>query len=159
MPNLQETVARMSAEGIITKEREAHINLHLDGWVKNSRYTLLNLGTHMSIGFVRFSIPFLPVGSVLRVLWTSGNMVFYSLARNRERREIHSFPVLLLAAVPFFGYFAYTIPLKKKNEYLAYLYSQHISYKMHGKALEKKLEEVPAFLRKIAYTLLVPATV
>ncbi|MGB2630159.1 MAG: hypothetical protein WBD24_05335 [Candidatus Omnitrophota bacterium] len=38
-------------------------------------------------------------------------------------------------------------------------YSQHISYKTHGKPLEEKLEEFPAFLRKIAYTLLVPATV
>ena len=76
-----------------------------------------------------------------------------------EKRQIHSFPVLLLAAVPFLGYFSYTIPLKKKNEYLTYLYSQHISYKMHGKALEEKLEKVPAFLRKIACALLIPAVI
>ena len=35
MPDPRETVERMSAEGIITKEKEVHIKLHLDEWTKN----------------------------------------------------------------------------------------------------------------------------
>lgn len=148
----------MSEEGKISTERKVYINSHLEEWVADSKYILLNLGVHIGMGFVRFTvIPLpLPIGSTLRVLWVMGNRMYCNLRWDMHRKRIHSFSVLFFAAIPFLGYFAYTIPLKKKSEYLTYLYAQHISYRLYNKTLEEKLKKTPRFIKKISYTLLVP---
>lgn len=159
VPSLRETTAKMLADGKIGKEREEYINSHLDEWVEDSKYILLNLGVHIGMGFVRFTaIPLpLPIGSTLRVLWVMGNRMYCNLKWDMRRKRIHSFPVLFFAAIPFLGYFAYTIPLKKKSEYLTYLYTQHISYMLYNKTFEEKLKKAPRIVKKISYTLLVPS--
>ncbi len=108
------------------------------------------------IRFTAIPLP-LPVGSTLRVLWVMGNRMYCNLKWDMPKKRIHSLAVLFFAAIPFLGYFAYTIPLKNKSEYLTYLYAQHISYMLYNKTLESKLERTPKFIKKIAYTLLVPA--
>lgn len=159
IPSLRETIARMSQEGILTKDREAYVNSHLEEWVLDSKYILLNLGIHISIGLIRFTaIPLpLPIGSTLRALWVMVNRLYYGLKRDMHRKRIHSFPVFFFAAIPFLGYFAYTIPLKAKSEYLTYLYAQHISYKLYNKTLEEKLKKTPTFIKKASCAFLVPA--
>ena len=64
LPSLRETVARMALEGKINKEREDYINTHIEEWVSDSRYILINLGVHIGMAFVRFTaIPLpLPIG-------------------------------------------------------------------------------------------------
>jgi hypothetical protein len=161
VPSLKETIARMSADGRLSKEREDYINSHLEEWVADSKYILIHLGVHIGMGFVRFTaMPFpLPIGSTLRPLWVMAMRMYCNLTWNMRRKRVHSIPVLLFAIIPFLGYFAYTIPLRKKSEYLTYLYAQHISYSLYDKTLEQKLSKVPNFIKKIAYALLVPGEI
>jgi len=158
LPSLRETLGRLYKEGRIDKEKKDYIETHIEKWVKDSKYILFNLGVHMAMGFVRFTvIPIpLPIGSTLRALWVMGNRMHCNLIWNMERKRIHSLVVLGIAIIPFLGYFAYTIPLKKKSEYLSYLYAEHISFMLYDKALEEKLKKVPAFIKKLAYIMLVP---
>ncbi len=161
VPSLRETITRMSTDGKLSKERQDYILLHLEEWVADSKYILLNLGVHIGMGFVRFTVmPFpLPIGSTLRALWVMGNRMYCNLRWDMHRKKVHSIPVLLFAIIPFLGYFAYTIPLRKKSEYLTYLYAQHISYMLYDKTLEQKLRKVPRPIKKIVYALLVPAEI
>ena len=158
MPSLRETLAKMAAEGRIDRAKEEYINSRLEEWVEDSRYVLLNLGIHISIGLVRFTaIPIpLPIGSILRALWVAANRIYYTIRRDAHRSRVHSTVVFLFAAVPFLGYFAYTIPLKERSEYLTYLYAEHVSYSLYNKTLEEKLENAPGFIKRIGYALLVP---
>ena len=158
VPSLQETLVRMTAEGKISSEKKQYIDSNLEEWVADSKYILLNLGVHIGIGFVRFTampLP-LPIGSTLRPLWVMANRMYCNIKLDWHRKQTHSLPVLFFAFIPFLGYFAYAIPLKKKSEYLAYLYAQHISYMLYGVTMEQKLEKAPAFIRKIGYALLMP---
>jgi len=158
IPSLQETIARLLADGRISSEREAYIKAHLEEWVADSKYILLNLGIHISIGFIRFTaFPFpLPVGSTLRGIWVMANRLYCDLKWDMRKKKVHSIAVLLFSLIPFIGYFAYTIPLKKKSEYLSYLYAQHISYLLYGISFEDKLSKAPGLIRKIAYALILP---
>lgn len=158
VPSLRETAARMAREAKISKEKESYINSHLDEWVADSKYILFNLSVHIGMGFVRFTaIPLpLPIGSTLRTLWVMGNRMYCNIRWDMHRKRIHSFAVLFFAAIPFLGYFAYTIPLKRKSEYLTYLYAEHISYMLYDKTLEEELKRAPRPIKRIAYVLLVP---
>ena len=137
LPSLRKTAIRMFEEGKITGERKQYIDSHIEEWVTDSKHTLFSLGVHISIAFVRFTIlPFPLMGSTLRGLWTTGCRIYYTLKRDLHKKHIHSFTVLFVSLIPFLGYFAYTIPLKKECEYLAYLYAEHISYHLYDKPLE-----------------------
>ena len=151
----------MLAESKISQERERYINSHLEEWVADSKYILLNLGVHLAMGFFRFTaLPFpLPIGSTVRPIWVMANRMYCNLRLDWHRKRVHSIPVLLFSIIPFVGYFAYTIPLKKKSEYLTYLYAEHISYMLWEKTLEGRLRGVPRLIKKIAYALLVPAEI
>ncbi len=159
VPSLRETASRMEREGRIDKEKEEFIKSHLDEWVEDSKYILFNLSVHIGLGFVRFTeLPIrLPICSTLRTIWVMGCRMYCNIRWDMHRKKIHSIPVLLFAAIPFLGYFAYTIPLKRKSEYLSYLYAQHISYMLYNKTLEDKLIKAPKFIKRIAYKILVPA--
>jgi hypothetical protein len=158
VPSLRETLARMHNEEKISKTEEAYIKENLDEWVEDSKYILLNLGVHIGIGFVRFTaIPLpLPIGTIMRPIWVGGNRVFYTLRHDPHRKGIHSLKVLLFSAIPFLGYLAYTIPLRKKSEYLTYLYAQHVSYGMYNKTIEEKLKKAPSLIKKIGHAILIP---
>ena len=161
VPSLQETIARMSAEGKLSKEREDYIHQHLEEWVADSKYILFNLAVHIVMGFFRFTaLPFpLPIGSTLRPLWVMANRMYCNLRLDWHRKRVHSLFVLVFSIIPFIGYFAYTIPLRKKSEYLTYLYAEHISYMLWEKTLEVRLKKAPRFIKRIAYALLVPAEI
>lgn len=157
IPSLRQTAARMFSDGRITGEEEAYINSNLAAWTADSKYILLNLGAHIGIGAMRFTavpIPFM--GSVLRILWVIANRLYCDIRWDMRRKKIHSLTVLLFAAIPFLGYFAYTIPLKEKSEYLTYLYIEHISYMLYNITIEDKLRKIPRFIRNIGYKILIP---
>ena len=83
----------------------------------------------MSIGAVfAFDIIPLPMGTISRVLWVMGNRIYIEFKRDKEKRGIHSLPVILVSLIPFVGYFAYTLPLKKYSEDVAYIYANQIAY-------------------------------
>ena len=159
LPSLRETVQRMYSEGRLDEKKQEYINRHIEGWVADSKYILLNLGVHLGIGFVRFAaVPFpLPIGTILRPIWVIGNRIYCDLRWDMEKKKIHSLQVLFFSMIPFVGYFAYTIPLRKKSEYLTYLYSQHIAYGLYDMTVEEKVKKAPRFVKKIAYKLLLPA--
>jgi hypothetical protein len=161
LPSLRETVERMYSDGKLNKDRQEYVNMYLEEWMADSKYILFNLGVHIGIGFIRFTaLPFpVPIGTVLRPIWVAGNRIHCDLRWDMQRKKIHSLTVFFFSMIPFLGYFAYTIPLKKKSEYLAYLYAQHITYGLYNKTLEEKLEKAPPMLRKLAYTILVPAEI
>jgi len=161
IPSLKETILRMALEGRLSKEREEYVHHHLEQWVSDSKYILLNLGIHMTMGFVRFTaFPFpLPIGSTLRAIWVMGNRMYCNIIWDMRRKSVHSMTVLLFSIIPFLGYFAYTIPLRRKSEYLTYLYAQHISYMFYGKSLEEKLKKTPRFIKWLSNALLVPAEI
>jgi len=158
VPSLRITVERMHKEGKINKEKMDYIESRLDEWVEDSKYILMNLGVHIGLGFVRFTaLPFpLPIGSTLRGIWVAGNRMHCNLIWDMHRKRIHSLGVFFFSLIPFLGYFAYTIPLKKKSKYLAYLYAEHISYELFELTLENKLKKVPRVLRNLAEILLIP---
>jgi hypothetical protein len=158
LPSLHNTIARMSADGKLSQERERYILSHLEEWISDSKYILFNLAVHMGIGFVRFAaFPFpLPIGSTLRALWVMANRMYCNLRLDMHRKKVHSISVLLFSIIPFLGYFAYTIPLKRKSEYLTYLYVQHINYTLYDMPLEDRLEKTPKIIKKLGYTLLMP---
>ncbi len=158
VPSLRKTLARMHEEGRITKDKYDYINSHIEEWVADSKYILFNLGVHIGMGFVRFTaIPLpLPIGSTLRGVWVILNRIWCDIKWDMHRKKIHSLTVLFFAIIPFLGYFSYVIPLKRKSEYLAYLYAQHVSYAMYNMTVEAKLKKAPRFIKKMAYSLLVP---
>jgi len=151
----------MEADGKLDKERRAYIEDNLEEWVSDSKYILMNLGVHLGMGFFRFTaLPFpLPIGSTLRGLWVMGCRMYCNLRLDWHRKKVHSLFVLGFAIIPFLGYFAYTIPLRRKSEYLTYLYAQHVSYMMYDVNLEEKLKRLPRPVRQTGYLLLLPAEV
>lgn len=158
MPSLRKTLARMFVDGKISAKKRDHIEKYLEEWVADSKYILFNLGVHIGIGFVRFTaLPVPLLGSISRFLWVLGNRVWFFLKGETRHKEIHTLLVLFFSFIPFLGYFAYTIPLKKKSEYLAYLYAEHISYMLYNKTFESKLAGFPKFIRSAASGLLIPA--
>lgn len=161
VPSLRKTLARMLTDGRISPDKEAFISTHLDEWVVDSKLILINLGVHIGMAFIRFAAipPLLPIGTFLRPLWVAANRLYCDIKWDMHRKKIHSLAVFFFSAIPFLGYFAYTIPLKQKSEYLAYLYAQHISYELYNKTLEEKLKNAPGIIKKIAYALLVPGEV
>ena len=161
VPSLRETVARMYAEGRLNKDREEYINMYLEEWVADSKYILFNLGVHIGIGFVRFTVlPFpIPIGTILRPVWVAANRIYCNLRWDMQRKKIHSLPVFWFSMIPFVGYFAYTTPLRQKSEYLPYLYAEHISYGLYNKTIEERMAKAPRFIKRLAYSILLPAEI
>ncbi len=111
----------------------------------------------MSIGAVfAFDIIPLPMGTISRFLWVMGNRIYIEFKRDKEKRKIHSLPVLLVSLIPGIGYFAYTLPLKKYNEDVAYVYANQIVYMRNKVFLVKYLEGKPRIVKWALKRLLIP---
>ncbi|MDJ0669099.1 MAG: hypothetical protein QNJ61_17590 [Desulfobacterales bacterium] len=111
----------------------------------------------MSIGAVfAFDIIPLPLGTISRVLWVVGNRIYFEFKRDKEKRKIHSLPVLLVSLIPMIGYFAYLLPLKKYNEDLAYVYANQVAYMRKEVFLVEYLEDKPRIVRWALKRLLIP---
>ena len=111
----------------------------------------------MSIGAVfAYDIIPLPMGTISRVLWVMGNRIYIEYKRDKEKRKIHSLPVLLVSLIPWIGYFAYTLPLKKYNEDVAYVYVNQVMYMRKNVSLVKYLEGKPGIVKWVLMKLFIP---
>lgn len=150
-------IDRLIADGCLSPERGSLLKENLSTTINQSKYILFNLGVHLSIGAVfAYDIIPLPLGTISRVLWVLGNRIFFEFKRDTEKRKIHSLPVLLVSAIPWVGYFAYTLPLKKYNEDVAYVYANQITYMRKEVSLDKYLEGKPRFMKWALKKLLIP---
>ncbi len=150
-------ITRLIMDGCLSPEKGAFIRANLSTAISQSKYILFNLGVHISIGAVfAYDIIPLPVGTISRFLWVLGNRIFLEFKRDIEKKRIHSLQVLLVSIIPFVGYFAYTLPLKKYNEDLAYVYANQITYLRKEVSLVKYLEGKPRIIIWALKKLLIP---
>ncbi|MBM3176075.1 MAG: hypothetical protein FJ022_07200 [Chloroflexi bacterium] len=155
--SIESTVNRLLDDKLIPPERADLLKRNLPDTIRQSRYILLNLGAHMAIGAIfSFDIVPLPLGTISRVLWVAGNRIYSEVKRDDEKKKVHSVTVLIVSAIPWIGYFAYTLPLKKVNEDAAYLYANHITYERKKESLVKYIQGKPAIIRRILERLLIP---
>ena len=108
-----------------------------------STYVLGHLGAHFAVAGLRLSIPFLPFGSVLRGSWVLGARAVETVRGRWERARVHSVPVMLLALVPFLGYLAYTMPLRRVHPQAGWLYANHVMVLRSGRTLDGLVEARP----------------
>jgi len=155
--SIESTVNRLVDDKLLAPEKSELLKQNLSDTIGQSRYILLNLGAHMAIGAIfSFDIVPLPLGTISRILWVAGNRIYSEVKRDDRKKKIHSATVLLVTAIPWIGYFAYTIPLKKVNEDAAYLYANHITYERKNESLVRYIKGKPAIIRRILERLLIP---
>jgi len=153
-------IDRLIMDDCLSPERGSLIKENLSITIHQSKYILFNLGAHMSIGAIfAFDIIPLPMGTISRVLWVIGNRTFIEIKRDREKRKIHSLPVFLVSVIPWLGYFAYTIPLKKYNEDVAYVLANQITYMRKKVFLVKYLAGKPRIIKWALKKLLIPENI
>jgi len=154
------TIDRLAAEGYLPIQRGELLKSNYNQTLRPSTYILFNLGVHLSLGAIfAFDIVPLPMGTISRVVWVLCNRIFFEIKCDREKREVHSLPVLFVSMIPWVGYFAYTIPLRKTNEDGAYLFTNHISYLRNNMSLIEYLEGKPGFIRKLIQKLIIPGDI
>lgn len=151
------TIERLVEEGHLTKERASVLKNSLPDKIKKSEYVLYNLAVHLGIQAIfAFDLIPIPIGTISRFSWVLGNRVYYTIKGDKEKKDIHSGKVLLVSAIPFVGWIAYTIPLKQVSEDLCYVYANHITYLRKNKSLESYLENKPRFIREPLKNFLIP---
>jgi len=151
----ERTIERLAGGGLVTAEEALALREALPRLLAESGYVLRHLGAHAAFGAVLLLDPTpLPLGTVCRVLWVAGSRVWETLWGSRERARVHSLPVLLIAAIPVVGYAAYLLPLRRKNETAAFLFANHVSYKLFDAPTEALVARCPRPLRPVARKLL-----
>jgi hypothetical protein len=126
--------------------------------MSESAYVLRHLGSHVAIGVIfAFDLVPLPLGTVGRVLWVAGNRVYESLLGSSERAQVHSLKVLLVAAIPWIGYGAYLMPLRRESPFLTWFFAQHLSYRLYDMSFEEFVAGKPRFIRRAGDWLVPPA--
>jgi len=155
--NIESTVNRLLVDKLISPDRADLLKRNLSDTLRQSKYILLNLGAHMAIGAIfSFDIVPLPLGTISRVLWVAGNRIYSEVKRDDEKKKVHSLAVLIVSAIPWIGYFAYTLPLKKVNEDAAYLFANHITYERGNESLVNYINGKPAIIKRILERFLIP---
>lgn len=158
--SIESTINKLTDDKLIPPNRGVSLKRNLPDTIRQSRYILFNLGAHMAIGAIfSFDIIPLPMGTISRVLWVVGNRIYNEVKRDDEKRKVHSVGVLVVSAIPWVGYFAYILPLKKVNEDAAYLYANHITYERSSESLVRYIEGKPAIIRRILEKLLIPGDI
>jgi protein-S-isoprenylcysteine O-methyltransferase Ste14 len=151
------TVDRLRTSGHLSTARSERLQQQLPEAMSRSWYVLKHLGVHLGMGTLFFFdiIP-LPLGTISRVLWVAGNRVYESALGSPERARIHSLKVLLVAFVPWVGYGAYLLPLRRESPEVAWLYAQHLSYSLNGMAFEEFLATKPRVVQRVGRYLIPP---
>lgn len=158
---LQETLERLVSDGEISREHAERVGLALERQLGSSRYILRHLGAHLTIGVIfAFDVVPLPLGTVARVSWVAGSRLVEVARRNREQAKVHSVGVFLIAAIPWLGYSAYLLPLRRRNRELAFVLANHTWLGRTGRTFEETLAEARLPLRRLGRWLVpVPAPV
>lgn len=151
------TIERLVEEGYLSQKRASVLRNSLPDKIKKSEYVLHNLAVHLGIQAIfAFDIIPIPIGTISRFSWALGNRIYYTIKNNKEKKDIHSYKVLFVSAIPFIGWIAYTIPLKQESEDLCYVYANHVTYLRKNKSLESYLENKPRFIREPLRKFLIP---
>ena len=147
---LQATLDRLVADGEISPEFAVALREAFPGQLRTARYVLGHLGAHLGIGVVfAFDLVPLPLGTIARVSWVAGNRIGETVRGNRDRARIHSLAVFLIAAVPWFGYAAYLLPLRRHSPELAFVLANHTWLERTGRSYERFLAESRSPVRRI----------
>jgi len=148
---LQQTIDLLLEKGDVTAFQADTLRLNFPGQMEGSQYVLKNLGAHISIGVVfAFDVVPLPLGTIARVAWVAGAKVTELLRGNLERARVHSLGVFLIAAVPWFGYAAYLLPLRRDSRELAFLLANHTWMGRTGDTYEAFIRAKPRFIGRFA---------
>jgi len=128
----------------------ARLSASLEEQLEGSRYILGHLGAHLVIGATfAFDLVPLPLGVITRVAWVGGNRVVESLRGRFERARVHSLGVLLIAAIPWIGYAAYLLPLRKRSSELAFMLANHTWLARTGRSYEDYLATMHSPVRRL----------
>ena len=147
---LELTVQRLIADGEISASRAEAIRAVLPSQLSSSRYILKHLGAHGAIGVIfAFDLIPLPLGTIARVVWVAGSRLVESVRRNRSRAEIHSLAVFLIAAIPWLGYAAYLLPLRRQGSELTFILANHTWLNRTGRTYEQFLAHRRSPIRRI----------
>jgi protein-S-isoprenylcysteine O-methyltransferase Ste14 len=154
---LDATIERLHTSGRLSEDRAALLRQQLPDLISRSAYVLRNLAAHLAIGVIfAFDLIPLPLGTIGRVLWVAGNRAYESAFGSRERAQVHSFKVLLVAAIPWLGYAAYLLPLRRESAEAAFLYAHHLSFSLNGVSFDEFLATKPRILQRAGEWLIPP---
>ncbi len=143
------TLRYLREKGEINEQEEEILSQKLRIQLNDSRYILSNLGAHLGIGAIfAFDLIPLPLGTIGRVSWVIGARIVETVRRNFDRARIHSAGVLLIAAIPWFGYAAYLLPLRRQAKELAFVLANHIMIVRKNKSYAEFLQERSRPIRK-----------
>ncbi len=124
--DLAQTVKELVALNHISAQQGKHLYHCAIAQLASSSYVLKHLGAHLSIGVIfAFDVIPIPLGTIARVVWVAGARIRETLKSNWERARVHSLGVLAVAAIPWFGYAAYLLPLRRDSKELAYLLANY----------------------------------
>lgn len=147
---LRATLNRLVEDDALPAHLATQVRASIDGQLDASRYVLKHLGAHLAIGVVfAFDMFPLPLGTIARVSWVAGSRVVETLRRNRARAKVHSVGVLVIAAVPWVGYAAYLLPLRRRSGELAFVLANHMWLERTGRTYERFLSDAPSPLRSL----------
>ena len=157
---LSRSVERMRADALISHDEQQSITGQLITDLEDARYILKHLGAHLAIGGFRYAtmIP-LPVGTLGRPSWVLAWRVIESIRGNRARASVHSLPVFLFALLPFLGYSAYLIALRRSNERFAFVMANHLCYARRNMNAVEFYAERSALGRRLMRVVVPPAPV
>ncbi len=139
---LKITLGTLLEQRSITTRQAAALHALVPRQLQESSYLLGHLGAHLGIGVVfAFDVIPLPLGTVCRVLWVTGARLAETLKGNLEKARLHSLPVFLIAAIPWLGYAAYLLPLRRQSRELAFLLANHVWLLRTGRSYEEMVSE------------------
>ena len=154
---LELTLQRLVDDGDITAAQRDALRAAVDAQADGSRYVLRHLAAHLAIGAVfAFDVVPLPLGTIARVSWVAGSRVVETARRNPEQARVHSIGVFALAAVPWVGYAAYLLPLRRRSAELGFVLANQSWVNRTGRTYEQFLAGSRAPIRRIGRWL-VPA--
>jgi hypothetical protein len=139
------------ADKVISDIQANQLRECLEAQFAESRYVLKNLGVHLSIGVVfAFDVVPLPLGTIARVGWVALAKLFETARGNWDKAKVHSIGVFLIAAIPWFGYAAYLLPLRRDSRELAYTMANFSWKSRTGKTFEDFVKSKPSLISKFA---------
>ena len=146
---LRETIEYLQQRQLVTARQADRLRDSLAAELEAAGYILKNLGAHLSIGVVfAFDVVPLPLGTIGRVGWVAGARIVETLRNRPQRARIHSMGVFLIAAIPWFGYAAYLLPLRRQSGELAFVIANHSWRQRTGRTYEEFLAGASAPMRR-----------
>jgi hypothetical protein len=143
------TLSRLQASGEIDAARAERLRGMLGTGATKVNYILRHLAAHLAIGAGRWTVPILPVGSFLRCSWVVLSRTTERLRRRPDHASVHSLEIFLISCLPFAGYLAYIVALRRHDPDIALLYANHISILRYDRHLEDVLRDKPAAIGRV----------